>query len=488
MADLLGIGKSGLFASKKALEVTGHNLSNVNTEGYSRQRVMQSTSTPIVTGGLVQGTGVTVNGINRFNDEFIERRLNTAVSTKNFNDARSEQLDQIENIFNELDSEGLNQVINKFFNAFRELANQPENETIRSVVRDNATLVVKDFNRIRETLDTQAENINKKIVASVGDVNQLLHHVSDLNEKIASLEASQGETGDLRDQRDLALRHLSEHLKIHTYADEKKRFIVTAQGIGTLVTGGTVQEFGIVSKNKADSSNNMNGSIDVVLKDRPTQVVTQNFQSGSLSSYVKVRNHDIKKLQDDMDSIAYQFTTSVNAIHRQGFANRNIAIDAEGNPATRDKKGPLTGLDFFKQPMSVEGASHTIALSDAIQEDVSNISAALAPNAPGDNRVAIAISKLQHERILGDGSITLEEKYLQTIGNIGLETGKARLEAEQSTGLLAQANGVRERLTGVSIDEETANMVRFQHAYEASAKMMQAADEMFKTVLEIKRN
>jgi flagellar hook-associated protein 1 FlgK len=488
VADLLGIGKSGLFASKKALEVTGHNLSNVNTEGYSRQRVMQSTNHPVISDGLVQGTGVKVDGISRFNDEFIERRLNTAISGKHFNDSRSEQLDQVESIFNELDSDGLNQILNKFFNSFRELANQPENETIRSVVRDSATLVVKDFNRIRGTLDTQAENINKKISSSVTDINQMLHHISDLNEKIASVEASQGESGDLRDQRDLALRHLSENIKIHTYSDEKNRYVVTAQGIGTLVTGGSVQEFGIIAKNKAESSNNMNGSVEVVLKDRPSQTVTHLFKGGSLASIVKVRNEDIKKLQNDIDSIAYQFTTAVNTIHRQGFANRKISIDAEGNPTRFDKKGPTTGIDFFKQPLSTEDAASSIALSDAIQEDVSNISAAVAPNAPGDNRVAIAISKLQHERILGEGSITLEEKYLQTIGSIGLETGKARLEAEQSAGLLAQTNGVRERLAGVSIDEETANMVRYQHAYEASAKMMQAADEMFKTVLEIKRN
>lgn len=120
MSDLLGIGKSGLFASKKALEVTGHNLSNVNTEGYSRQRVMQSTNNPVISGGLVQGTGVKVDGITRFNDEFIERRLNTAISSKNFNESRSEQLDQVENIFNELDSDGLNQILNKFFNSFRD--------------------------------------------------------------------------------------------------------------------------------------------------------------------------------------------------------------------------------------------------------------------------------------------------------------------------------------------------------------------------------
>ena len=152
-----------------------------------------------------------------------------------------------------------------------------------------------------------------------------------------------------------------------------------------------------------------------------------------------------------------------------------------------DQKGLTTGLDFFKQPLSVDEAGNEIDLSDSVKKDLSNIAAALAPNAPGDNRVAIGISKLQHERISGDGSITLEEKYLQTIGSIGLETGKARLDAEQASGILAQANSLRERLTGVSIDEETANMIRFQQAYQASAKIMQAADDMFKTVLELKR-
>jgi flagellar hook-associated protein 1 FlgK len=487
VADLLGIGRSGLNASKKALEVTGHNLSNVNTEGYSRQRVMQSTSTPVSTSGFIQGTGVKIDGVRRFNDEFIDKRLNNALSNNNFYEARSETLGQVETIFNELDTDGLNQVLNKFFNSFRELANQPENETIRSVVRDTASLAVKDFHRIRGTLDTQALNIDRKIQNSVSDVNQILKHIADLNGKITSIESSQGETGDLRDQRDIAMRNLSENFKIHTYTDEKNRFVVTAQGIGTLVTGVHVQEIATISKNKEDSSNGMNGSIELVLKDRPSQPITDKFQSGSLSAIVKVRNEDLKKLQADIDGIAYQFMTSVNTIHRQGFVNRPITIGADGKPSVMDKKGLTTGLDFFKQPLSVEEAANNIDLADTVKNDLSNIAAALAPNAPGDNRVAIAISKLQHERISGEGNVTLEEKYLQTIGNIGLETGKARLDAEQANGILAQANSLRERLTGVSIDEETANMVRFQHAYQASAKIMQAADEMFKTVLDIKR-
>jgi flagellar hook-associated protein 1 FlgK len=231
----------------------------------------------------------------------------------------------------------------------------------------------------------------------------------------------------------------------------------------------------------------MSGSVEIVLRDRPSQKITDTFQSGSLSSIIKIRNSDLRKLQDDIDNISYEFANSVNSIHRQGFVNRKIEVSEEGKPSLFDKLGPTTGLDFFELPLSRDGASAKIEIAAAINDDLSNIAAGMAPNSPGDNRVAIAISKLQHERILGDKSITLEEKYLQTIGNIGLEAGKARLDAEQSSGILAQTNGFRERLSGVSIDEETANMVRYQHAYEASAKMMQAADEMFKTVLDLKR-
>ncbi len=487
MADLLSVGKSGLFASKKSLEVTGHNLANVNTEGFSRQRVVQSTAIPNSTGGLITGSGVKVDEITRINDPFIDKRFNLASSGNQYYETRSDQLTQIENVFNEIDNEGLNQILNKFFNSFRELANQPENETIRSVVRDNASMVIKDIKRIRETLDLQANSIDKKIHTSVTEVNQILHHIADLNDKIQTTESNKGETGDLRDQRDLALKNLSEYFKIHTYEDEKKRFVVSAQGIGTLVSGLSVQDLATVSMNKEQSSNNMSGSLEIILKDRPAQRISDSFQSGKLSSLTKVRNSDLKKLQDDVDNIAYSFVQSVNAIHRRGFVNRHIDVDQNGTPVKYDKHGPTTGINFFAEPLEAHNYANQISLSEEVQADLSNISAALSPNAPGDNRVAIAISKLQHEKILGDGTTTLEEKYLQTIGNIGLETGKARLDAEQSRGILAQAKTMRERLVGVSIDEETANMVRYQHAYEASAKVMAAADDMFKTIISLKR-
>ena len=128
-------------------------------------------------------------------------------------------------------------------------------------------------------------------------------------------------------------------------------------------------------------------------------------------------------------------------------------------------------------------AAEYIDLSDEVKEDVNNIATALNPNSPGDNRIAIAISRVQHEKILNDGMVSFEEHYLKSIGDIGLQSAKAQIDTEQSSGIVAQLQSMKERISGVSLDEEAANMVRYQNAYEASAKMIRVSDEMFKAVL-----
>jgi len=487
LADILNIGKSGLMASKKSLETTGHNIANSNTEGYSRQRVMQTTNPPIVKYGNIEGTGTRIRSVERVHDENIERRLSKTITDNAQYKETADQLTQVEDIFNEIDNDGLNKVLNKFYNSFRELANQPENETIRSIVRDQASFVVKDFKRINGTLEQLSSGIDNRINAQIVDVNQLSKSIADLNKKIAYLEAVGDQTGDLRDERDARVRDLSENFKVKTYVDGKGSYNVSAVGIGTLVSGGHHQELVASPVSKELSSNRMAGSIEIYIKDKPGRAITSKFTGGKINALVNVRNKSINELRTKTDTIAHEFIQTVNAVHRRGFASRTIKTDAEGVTQLSDAKGPLTGINFFKEPNGVDGAAANIMLSDAVRSDLSNIATALKPNSAGDNRVAVAISKLQHERVMAGGTATLEESYLQTIGNIGLETNKARIDAEQSQGILAQIKGVKERVSGVSIDEETANMVRYQHAYEASAKVMQAADEMFATVLNIKR-
>jgi flagellar hook-associated protein 1 len=486
LGDLLTIGKSGLFASRKSIETTGHNMANANTEGYSRQTTVQQSRIPIMRGGLIEGSGVRVTQIKRMSDELIAKRLEQSLSKFNFLDERSSKLEEVENIFNEIDHEGMSKILTNFYNSFRDLANQPENETIRSVVRDNAQMVVKDFHRINESLQNVASSIDDKIRSSVLDINFNLKNITELNKKIANLEVTGGETGDLRDQRDIALRSLASSMAISTYTDDQGHYNVQVIGLGTLVTGGLYQELAVSRTNKDDSSSETANSVEIRLKNRPASVITEKFKGGSLGAIIKVRNSDIKQLKSNLDNIAYDFSKSINAVHRRGYVSRPVPLDESGMPIKSDHR-QITGINFFNEPTTRVDASLKIDLNEIIKEDLRNITTSLEPNKPGDNRVAIAISKLQYEKILDDGTTTLEEKYLQSIGKIGLDAKKAGLDREQSEGILTQIQSLREKNSGVSLDEETANMMRYQQAYQASAKVIKTANDMFDTILSLKR-
>lgn len=484
--DLLGIGKSGLFASKKSMQTTGHNIANANTEGYSRQRIRQETSNPVGSATTVMGTGVHVKDVKRVHDDLVEKRFISTLSGHKFNEERALQLTQLEDIFNEVDANGLNHVLNKFFNSFRELANQPENETVRSIVRENARLVVNDFKRGRSSLNLLAQNIDRKVQASVEDINVTLSTIAKLNVKINELETAHGETGDLRDQRDIAVKTLSEYFQVNVYNDEKGQYNVSAVGAGTLVCGSEIQELttGYEPKN---GNYEPSGNLEIFFKGRRNHPLTAELKDGTLGALYKTRTTELQAQREKLDELAHELTHTVNAIHRRGFSMQGGVVSLSGEVVEGQQLLNKLGVNFFKEPLDRFRAAEYIDLSDEVKSDLKNIATGLEPNQPGDNRIAIAISKLQHEKVLNEGTTSFEETYLKSMADVGLSTGKARVDSEQSAGILAQVKALKERISGVSLDEETSNMVRFQHAYEASARIMRAADEMFKTVLDMKR-
>lgn len=474
--DLLGIGSSGLSVSKKSLQTTGHNIANANTEGFSRQRTDQATNPPVGTGNHVQGTGVHIRSIKRVHDELVEKRLNDNLSQHSFNAEKQFQLAQVEGIFNEVNSEGLNKIMNRFFNAFRELSIQPENAAIRSTVREAARLVIKDLRTSRERLEQAANSIEGKMKVSVGEINNFLNNIRDLNVAINQLEVTHSETGDLRDQRDRAIRSLSEYFDIQTWYDEKNRFVVNAIGVGTLVTGGHAMQ--LKTGSLPPESEGDPPVVDIFIGKRKFPL-SEKLEKGKIGALAQVRRDVVRNLQGQLDYIAFNLVKMVNAIHRKGYSAATLP-DEKGNPVQK------TGVNFFEDIKTEKRAAESVDLSDEIKGDINNIVTGLAANSPGDNRVAIAISQLQHEKILRGRTATYEEEFLKSVGNVGLLSAKARLDAEQSEGILTQTKQFKERISGVSIDEETTNMVRFQHAYDASARVLKTADEMFKTVLGIK--
>jgi flagellar hook-associated protein 1 FlgK len=482
--DLLNIGKSGLFTAKQSMSTTSHNIANANTEGFSRQEVRTKTGVTINEGDYNIGTGVDIQSIKRGHDELVEKKLNSALSSHKFNEERSTQLGHIEEIFNEVNSEGMNKVLNRFFNTFRELANRPEDETVRGLVRENAKIVVGDFHRIQGEIDNIRGGINKKVNLVVDDINGIGKNIAKLNVEIATLEVAGGEASDLRDRRDMALRQLAEFFPVTAYYDEKSRFVVNAENLGTLVVGDQVQELSVGNRVPEGAAADQKPSMEIYFKSRPTEHVSNKFRSGVLGALLKSRNEDLRNVESQLDELAHGLANATNAVHSRGYSNRSVPVDeSTGLPMPGLANGPVTGINFFKPPTAKNRAAEYLQLSDEIMADVNNIATGLEPNKPGDNRVAIAISKLQHEKVLGEGNATFEETYLKTVGNVGMQQAKAKIDTEQSDGILAQAKSIKERISGVSLDEETANMVRYQNAYEASAKVIKASDEMFKAVL-----
>lgn len=482
-SDLLGIGKSGLFTAKQSMATTSHNIANANTEGFSRQEVRAETNVTLSDGKHVFGTGAEIQSIRRSHDELIEKKLNNSLTNNKFDQERTLQLSHVEEIFNEINSEGMNKVLNRFFNSMRELSNQPENETIRNSVRENAKIVVGDFHRIQSNLDDVRASINNKVTMSVDEINGLSATISKLNKEISIEEVQGGMANDLRDQRDRSLRTLTEFFTLNTYVDAKGQYNVSIEGVGSLVTGGLYQELAVADTVKQGATSEDKGSVEIFFKDRPGVNISDSLKGGSLGAQLKTRNEEITGLEKQVDELAHGLVHATNAIHRRGFANHPVPLDAQGNPMPYAAGKQVTGINFFKEPLDMKRAAEYIDISDAIKEDSNNIATALEANSPGDNRVALAIAKLQHEKVLGAGTTTFEEQYLKSVGDIGLQAGKSKINEEQSGGILAQAKSIKERLAGVSLDEEAANMVRYQNAYEASAKVIKASDDMFKAVL-----
>lgn len=478
-ADLLNIGKSGLFTAKQSMSTTSHNIANANTEGFSRQEVRTENSITLNEGNYTLGTGVEVQSIKRSHDEMVEKKLNNSITIHEFNTERSSQLGHVEEIFNEINSDGLNKLMNRFFNSFRELSNQPENETIRNIVKENAKLVVGDFHRITEDLGEVRRNINKKIEMSINEINSLAKTIGKLNKEINVQEVSGAMANDLRDQRDNAIRSLAEFFPLTTYTDNKNQYVVNIEGVGSIVSGSMVQELSAGPNGTSIDK----GDIQLFFTSRPGIHFSDKIKSGSLGAQLKTRNDELGSLQKQLDELAHGLVLSTNAIHKRGYANHPVPMDSQGNPVPNAASKKVTGINFFKEPLDLNRASEYIQLSDEIISDSNNIAAALEPNKPGDNRISLAISKLQHEKVLGGGNTTFEEQYLKSVGDIGLQTAKSKIDEEQSKGILAQAKSFKEKLAGVSLDEEAANMVRYQNAYEASAKVIKASDEMFKAVL-----
>ncbi|MBC7693360.1 MAG: flagellar hook-associated protein FlgK [Methylotenera sp.] len=470
LPNVMNTGRSGMVAAKAAVATAGHNVANANTEGYSRQRVETKTDTPQSIGAHAYvGTGTLVSRVDRINDEYIEKQVRNAGRDMAHMEEKELILKQTEDIFNEMGGDGLNRIMSKFFNDFRKLANEPENTAIRQSIRESSQSMINDFHRMRNEVEEVRRHIDSRLEGHAAEVNALATEVRDLNMKIKQMELSGAPPNDLMDRRDQSLKKLGAFMDINVHKDEKGSVTVDIKGVGPLVAGPTVESFSVF-RSPADDQGKPDNALDLKTTASVTGSVTHQIKGGKIGALLTTRDSTLSTILDRLDELAMTVSDSVNAIHSQGF-------NAEGQQ----------GLNFFKPVDQKERASSFIELSDEVKDNINNIATAAIPDAPGDNRIAIAISGLQSMKLMNNGKSTVDDFYNSIVSDVGVATNRNRTSMNQQKDIQTQLGKMRDQISGVSIDEETANLLQFHHAFEASAKVIQVADEMLKTVLDLKR-
>ncbi len=453
------IGKTGLNIYQTATDITGENIANVNTPGYSRQQVVLETSSPILVNGLPLGTGVTIASIDRSYDSLLQQQLVNAQTTLGYDTTRSNVLQQVEPTFNEVANDGLGAAISNFFGAWQDLTLNPAGQAERQAVLTDAQVLTDNFHSVATTLNSAVTTQNNALSPLTQSINATLANIAQLNGQIQTTELVSGNANELRDQRDQLIQNLAKQIDI-TYTENGDGTtdvnFTDAGGTYSLVSGSSAGAFSLTT----DATT---GLYDVNLTPAgggtPTQVSPT---GGVLGAILDVRDTVIPGYLSQVDVLATTIATAVNTQHEAG-------CDLSGN----------SGIAFF-DPATTSAAS--IAVNPALTS-TSQIAAAASGAPSGDNSNALLIANLQNALTMSSNSSTFNGYYDSLVSTVGLDVQSAKNTVSQDNAFSLQLTNLRESNSGVSLDEELTNLVKYQRSYQASAKLITTATEMLDTVL-----
>ncbi len=467
----LNIGSESLLASRQGVDTTGHNMANAQTEGFSRQRVNLETRTPSVARGYIIGNGVFVKSIDRAHDRFLEKQIVDGIQDLGTSEAYHENLKALEDIYSPELSTTVVESMDQFFTAIQNLSNFPEDQTTRTYVKETGENLTDTFGRINNQLKDARSVIDERVTGQVQEINNLISEITRFNSSLRAVATSgQQDSADILDKQDLLLRKLSEQIDVNYYRTDQGTVTVRGPGETLLIDRDQHANLGVRTDESGDGTHDVfiqGGSATGVLK------VTDKIKHGSLGGLIAVRDQVIPKLLHSNNEMAYSFVQSFNEIHRAGFGINRFS--------------GISGRDFFDIQGGVDNAASSIRVNDAIHEDVSSISIASTPYAPGDNVLANMLLRLKDEPLMGERQQSMNEYYAEYVGSLGLEISQASSLKDADKVLVDGLNARREAVSGVSMDEEATNLLKWQASFTASSKLITTIDEMMETVLGLKR-
>ena len=456
ISNAMDIGRTGLNIYRVATEVTSENIANVNTPGYSRQRVILETAPPISANGFPMGTGVRIAAVERYYDALLQQQLVNAQSTQGFDTTKSNVLQQIEPTFNEVTNDGLGAAISNYFGAWQDLTLNPAGSAERQAVLSRTQILVDNFHSVSKSLTDTIAIQNDTLVPLTNDINSTLKNIAQLNGQIKLTELVSGNANEIRDQRDQLVRDLSQQIGItFTENSDGTTDIKYADSGDALVTGSIAGSFSL-------TTNAITGLYDVNVTPAGGAAATIVApKTGQLGATIALRDTIIPGYLDKVDDLANTIASQVNAQHILGF-------DLAG----------VGGGNFFSGTTAA-----TIALDAAIT-GTDKIAASGNTLLIGDNTNALKMAQLQNQKFAMVGSTATFNSYFDSlVSEVGLDVKSAKNTETQDIAFTKQLTTLRESNSGVSLDEELTNLVKYQRSYQASAKLITTATEMLDTVI-----
>lgn len=453
----------GLLASQRALYTTNHNIDNANTKGYSRQQIDQRATDPFKMPGIgFLGTGTEIHNIQRVRDSFVDFKYWNETAPKGEWEIKKNSLTEIEKLMGEPSNNSFRKYMDDFYKSLDEMSKNPSDMAFREPVKENAMAFAKHINETAERLQNMKKETEYSIDMKVKNINSLSSQIVGLNRQIYSQELDGKPANDLRDKRELLVDELAKIVNIRVKESSDGKYTVSVGGIS--LVDHLYSNKVIFNKNGAEGKKITweNGST-IDLKSGELQGLLDIYEgNGQGNSY-----RGIPYFMDQLDKFAKGFADKFNEQHEKG-------------QTLKDESGASkTGISFFKYNGNSPAA--TLTLSEDILKDIKNIAAGSegGDGSAEDNKNLLALISQRESKNFFEGSVsqgTPDDFIKSMLSSMAVDSLQAgRLYKTQE---LIQKNieTKRSSISGVNLDEEMADMVRFQHVYVASSKMISTMD------------
>jgi len=467
MPDLISIlsnASQSLAAAQGAAATASHNLQNVNTPGYSRQRAVIEASLPETTAnGQFVGRGSRLAAITQARNRFLESQVHYTFAQESKSKTLSETLAGV-HIFDASQPGGVSDSMSALFDNVRRLSGNPTNVALRDGTINAAKALQTSFQRESRNIFTARAAIDQEVQASVMEANDLARNVADLNHKIVMVQMNTGAApNDLLDLRQKAQDRLAELVGATPIKDAQGRVTLTLPQGGALVAGERASHF----ETFPDPDNEGHLALRLVDEDGAQLPVANDNLSGVMGGLLIARDDTLQGSATRLDTLAHSLASAFNSAHE-------TALDLDGSP----------GQALFDTGPTVKGAAAKFTVNSAIANNRSLLATRGVTGGVGDNTGALAMVAIERAAVVGDDSPI--NAYARLTAEFGASASAANAAYEHDRALKDNLVTRRDQYSGVSVDEELIELTKAQRAYEAVGKVIQTGDQMLKTLLDLK--